>query len=143
MRDAGQISPSTASEYMRNCIMFYRWVRHRELLAPHVQLWRDKPYVLKYFDQVGFERSISGTTTDLSIPNRKRPGQTLEDGLLPVSETDRDSILDFAAENATPELYLMLALGFLPGCGSAASVISKFKLLSTLSLTRPLMDCYV
>ncbi|ERW50966.1 hypothetical protein Q030_01476 [Pseudomonas aeruginosa BWHPSA017] len=115
MRDAGQISPSTASEYMRNCIMFYRWVRHRELLAPHVQLWRDKPYVLKYFDQVGFERSISGTTTDLSIPNRKRPGQTLEDGLLPVSETDRDSILDFAAENATPELYLMLALGFFTG----------------------------
>ncbi len=29
MRDAGQIGPSTASEYMRNCIMFYRWVRHR------------------------------------------------------------------------------------------------------------------
>ena len=29
MRNAGQISPSTASEYMRNCIMFYRWVRHR------------------------------------------------------------------------------------------------------------------
>jgi len=115
MRDAGQISPSTASEYMRNCIMFYRWVRHRELLSPHVQLWREKPYVVKYFDRVGFERTISGTTTDLSIPNRKRPGQTLEDGLLPVSETDRDAILDFAAENATPELYLMLALGFFTG----------------------------
>ncbi len=64
---------------------------------------------------MGFERTISGTTTDLSIPNRKRPGQTLEDGLLPVSETDRDAILDFAAENATPELYLMLALGFFTG----------------------------
>lgn len=115
MRDAGQIGPSTASEYMRNCIMFYRWVRHRELLSPHVQLWREKPYVVKYFDRVGFERTISGTTTDLSIPNRKRPGQTLEDGLLPVSETDRDAILDFAAENATPELYLMLALGFFTG----------------------------
>lgn len=115
MRDAGQISPSTASEYMRNCIMFYRWVKHRELLAPHVQLWREKPYVLKYFDRVGFVRTISGTTTDLSIPNRKRPGQTLEDGLLPVSETDRDSILDFAGENATTELYLMLALGFFTG----------------------------
>ncbi|MEI9345981.1 site-specific integrase, partial [Pseudomonas aeruginosa] len=86
-----------------------------ELLSPHVQLWREKPYVVKYFDRVGFERTISGTTTDLSIPNRKRPGQTLEDGLLPVSETDRDAILDFAAENATPELYLMLALGFFTG----------------------------
>lgn len=115
MRNAGQISPSTASEYMRNCIMFYRWVRHRGLLAPHVPLWREKPYVVKFFDQVGFERTLNGTTTDLSIPNRKRLGQTLEDGLLPVSETDRDTILDFAAENATPELYLMLALGFFTG----------------------------
>ncbi|AKG71802.1 Site-specific recombinase XerD [Serratia fonticola] len=115
MRNVGQISPSTASEYMRNCIMFYRWVRHREFIAPHIPLWREKPYVVKFFDQVGFERTINGAATDLSIPNRKRLGQTLEDGLLPLSETDRDAILDFAAENATPELYLMLALGFFTG----------------------------
>lgn len=114
-RDAGHISPSTASEYMRNCIMFYRWIKHRELLSPHVLLWREKPYTIKYFDQVGFERTISGTATNLSIPNRKRPGQMLEDGLLPVSQTDRDAILDFTKENATLELYLMLALGFFTG----------------------------
>ncbi len=115
MRDAGEIRPSTASEYMRNCVMFYRWVRHKELLSPHLSLWREKPYLVKYFDRVGFERTIRGTTADLNIPNRRRPGQTLEDGLLPVSETDRDAILDFAARNATPELYLMLALGFFTG----------------------------
>ena len=105
MRNAGQISPSTASEYMRNCIMFYRWVRHRELLAPHAPLWREKPYTVKLFDQVGFERSVNGITTDLSIPNRKRLGQTTEDGLLPVSAADRDAIPDFTAANATPALY--------------------------------------
>lgn len=115
MRNAGQLSPSTASEYMRNCIMFYRWVMHKELLAPHVSLWCDKPYAVKFFDQVGFERTISGTTTDISIPNRKRLGQTLEDGLMPVSNTDRDAILDFAAKNATSELYLMLVIGFFTG----------------------------
>jgi integrase len=115
MRDEGQISPSTASEYMRNCVMFYRWVMHKQLLSPHSALWQDKSYIIKYFDRAGFERSISGTTTDLGIPNRKRPGQTLEDGLLPVTEVDRDSILSFAAKNATPELYLMLALGFFTG----------------------------
>lgn len=143
MRNDGQISPSTASEYMRNCIMFYRWVMQKELLAPHVLLWREKPYVVKFFDRVGFERTITGTTTDLSIPNRKRPGLTLEDGLLPVSESGRDAILDFAAENATPELYLMLALGFLPACGSAASVISSFRLWNMPSPTLPLRDYYV
>ncbi len=115
MRDAGQISPSTASEYMRNCVMFYRWVRHKELLPPSLPLWRVKPYLVRYFDRTGFERTIIGTTTDLSIPNRRRPGQTLEDGLLPVSEAARDTILDFAAQHATTELYLMLALGFFTG----------------------------
>ena len=115
IRNAGQISPSTASEYMRNCIMFYRWIMHRELLSPHVVLWRDKPYVVKFFDQVGFERTVNATTTDLNIPNRKRLGQTLEDGLMPVSNKDREAILDFAAKNATPELYLMLVIGFFTG----------------------------
>lgn len=90
-------------------------MRHKELLAPHVPLLREKPYVVKLFDLVGFERTINGTTTDLNIPNRKRLDQTLEDGLLPVPGTDRDTILNFAAENATPEIYLMLALGFFTG----------------------------
>lgn len=33
-RDAGHISPATASEYMRNCTSFDRWVRRRGLLNP-------------------------------------------------------------------------------------------------------------
>jgi len=115
MRNEGQISPSTASEYMRNCIRFYRWVRNKRMLSPNLPLWRDKPYLIKYFDQTGFERTLSGVTTDLSIPNRRRQGVTLEDGLLPVSAADRDAILDFAKNNTTPELYLMLALGFFTG----------------------------
>ncbi|WP_302140960.1 site-specific integrase [Halomonas alkalicola] len=115
LRDAGQISPSTASEYMRNCVMFYRWVRYKKLLSPSLPLWRDKPYLIKYFDRIGFERTIAGTTTDLGIPNRRRIGQALEDGLLPVSESDRDAILDFSSLHATPELHLMLALGFFTG----------------------------
>lgn len=115
LRDAGEISPSTASEYMRNCIMFYRWIRHKGLLAPHIFMWSDRSYFVKYFDKVGFERTVNGITTDLGIPNRKRQGMTLEGGLLPVSDTDRDVILDYAASNGTPELYLMLAIGFYTG----------------------------
>lgn len=115
MRDGGQISPSTASEYMRNCVRFYRWVKCKGLLSPHLPLWRDKPYLIKYFDQVGFERTLRGVTTDLGIPNRKRQGEALEGGLLPVSAADRDAILDFAKNNSTPELYLMLAIGFFTG----------------------------
>ncbi len=41
-RDAGHISPATASEYMRNCISFYRWIRRRGLLNPLLPLWKDR-----------------------------------------------------------------------------------------------------
>lgn len=115
MRDSGQLSPSTASEYMRNCVMFYRWVKSKGLVSPDLPLWRDKPYFIKYFDQVGFERSLNGVTTDIGIPNRTRLGEALEDGLLPVSAVDRDAILNLAKTEATRELYLMLCLGFFTG----------------------------
>lgn len=115
LRNVGGVSPSTASEYMRNCVKFYKWVKAKGLLGAHVALWREKSYLIRFFDQVGFERTFSGVTTDLGIPNRRRPGLTLEDGLLPVSEVDRDAILDFAKTNATPELYLMMAVGFFTG----------------------------
>lgn len=115
LRDLGEISPATASEYMRICIMFYRWVKARQLLDIKACLWVDQSFFVRYFDEVGFERTISGITTDLKIPNRKRPGMLLEDGLLPVSPSDRDVILDFAANNGSREIFLMLALGFFTG----------------------------
>lgn len=114
-RDAGRIAPSTASEYMRNAVSFYRWVMARGLLEPNSPLWRDKAVYLHFFDSVGFERTVVRVTTDLAIPNRKSPGDALEDGLLPVSAPDRDAILAFAKDSASPELYRMLALGFFSG----------------------------
>ncbi|MFH7457150.1 site-specific integrase, partial [Pseudomonas syringae pv. tagetis] len=77
--------------------------------------WKDKRYIIKYIDQVGFERTLAGTSTDLRIPKRKRIGATLEGGLIPVSAVDRVTILDFAKQIASPEHYLMLDLGFFRG----------------------------
>ncbi|WP_150430696.1 site-specific integrase [Dechloromonas sp. CZR5] len=114
-RDAGLMSPSTVSEYMRNAVSFYRWARAKGLLDPNTQLWQDRAVYIQYFDAVGFERTMVQVSTDLAIPNRKRPGAPLEDGLLPVSAEDRELILDFAKNNASPELYRMLALGFFTG----------------------------
>ena len=114
-RDAGRISPGTASEYMRNAVSFYRWLLSRGLLSSEFPLWRDKAAYIRYFDSVGFERTMLRLTTDLAIPNRRRAGDSLEDGLFPVSNADRDSILGFCKENGTPELYRMLALGFFTG----------------------------
>ena len=115
LRDSGAISPATASEYMRNCIMFYHWIKENKLLGEHVPLWRELPYAFSFFDSHGFNRTITGITTDLGIPNRQRPGIRLEGNLLPVSSADRESILDFVSANGSRELYLMLATGFFTG----------------------------
>lgn len=115
LRSSGAISPATASEYMRNCIMFYRWVKENKLLGERISLWREFPYAFSFFDSHGFHRTIAGSTTDLGVPNRKRPGIRLEGNLLPVSPADRESILDFISTNGSRELYLMLATGFFTG----------------------------
>ncbi|KWE65850.1 integrase [Burkholderia ubonensis] len=114
-RNAGRLSPSTASEFMRNVVLFYRWLVSRGLLVTHAPLWRDQVAYLRFFDSVGFERTVVRVSTDLAIPNRKSPGERLEDGLLPVSANDRDVLLSFAKANTTPELYRMLAVGFFTG----------------------------
>lgn len=114
-RNDGKISPSTATQRMRHVIQFYRWVQLRGLLSPASPLWRDRIVYIKYFDAVGFERTLARLTTDLAIPNRARPGERLEDGLLPVSAADRDAILAFARERASPELFRILSLGFFTG----------------------------
>lgn len=115
LRNRGELAPSTATEYMRTCIMFYRWARNKGFLSDVESIWGDKLYTIKYFDKVGFERTVSGITADISIPNRRRIGEILEGGLLPVSAQDRDLILDFVKNNCSIELYLMLSLGFFTG----------------------------
>lgn len=112
---SNDLSPSTASTRMRHVIAFYRWVQGEGLFQPDVKLWRDIPVFIKYFDSVGFERTLRKITTDLSIPNRRRPGERLEDGLLPVAESDRDAILAFVRTRGTPELFLFLSAGFFTG----------------------------
>jgi hypothetical protein len=114
-RNDGLISPSTATMRMRQVVHFYRWVQARGLFSPASSLWRDRIVYIRYFDPVGFERTLLRLTTDLAIPNRTRPGERLEDGLLPVSAADRDAILTFAREHASPELFRMLSLGFFAG----------------------------
>ncbi|MGV8892278.1 MAG: tyrosine-type recombinase/integrase [Burkholderiaceae bacterium] len=110
-----RLAPSTASARMRHVILFYRWVQINRLLQSDELLWKDIPIHIKYFDAVGFERTMTRITTDISISNRKRHGERLEDGLLPVSIEDRNAILQFAKETTCEELFLFLAIGFFSG----------------------------
>lgn len=114
-RDRGDLSPSTASARMRAVIRFYRYAAGRGFISHDAPKWQDKVVVVRLFDTAGFARTMQRLTTDISIPNRARPGMRLEDGLLPLSEQHMSDLLHFAKENASEELYLMLMIGCFTG----------------------------
>lgn len=111
----GQIAPSTASQRMAVTVRFYRWLSASRLLSPRWPMWQERQVGIRITDAFGFERTLKMPSTDLAIKNRARPGERLEDGLLPVSTTNRDAILAIAKEKASEELALMLRLGFRTG----------------------------
>jgi integrase len=116
-RDANQLMPSTASARMSAVVRFYRWC-YREGFVGDKPLWEDSTKVLRFYSSEGFNRTMSVVSSELSIPNRKRQGLFLEDGLLPITGEMRDKLLRYISENGDVELRLMLAIGFFTGARS-------------------------
>ena len=114
-RDTGQISPSTTTARMRAVIQFYRHCDSHNFVSRDAPKWNDKLVNVRYFDSVGFERAIQRLSTDISIPNRARPGFTLENGLLPITADHQGQLLRFTSEKVSEELHLMLVTGFFTG----------------------------
>ena len=133
-RKSGKLAPSTTTARMNATISFYRYAQANGFLGKDVPKSADIPVVLRYFDSVGFERSMQVVTTDISIPNRARPGLTLEDGLLPITEAHRTELLEFSAVHCNPELNLMLQIGF--WTGARIGTITDLK-IANLESARP------
>jgi integrase len=114
-RDNSELAPSTTSQRMRVIVSFYRWLKVTGLLSPEWPMWLDRNVGIHLTNSFGLERTLAVATTDLSIPNRPRPGEQLEDGLLPVSGVERNRILNFARDQASEELFLLLTAGFFTG----------------------------
>ncbi|MNJ43465.1 Phage integrase family protein [compost metagenome] len=133
-RDEGLLAPSTAKQRMGVVIRFYRWLAANKIIASDRPLWKEKTYGVHLRDAFGFDRTLSVSTTDLSIPNRKIIGSLLEDGLLPVPTADVVDIINFAKQNASTELYLFLRLGF--GTGMRFGTIADLKVETILNAPR-------
>ena len=113
----GLLAPSTATHRMNATIHFYRFAQAFGLICRDTALWQERQVVHRYFDSVGFERTILKQSTDLAIPNRARHGLRLEGGLTPLSDEHRQELLLFTGQrdNVSHELDLMLKLGFFSG----------------------------
>lgn len=116
-REEGVLAPSTTTKRMASVIGFYRWCRVYGWVE-RKELWTDKSITIKFTDQVGFTRLMSVVSSDLSIPNRKRQGVILEDGLMPISSEKRDTLLGYLKAEGKHELYLMHMVGFFTGARS-------------------------
>ena len=124
-RNHDEISPSGASHRMRVVVQFYRFLRAEGLIDPTLVMWKERRFTISRFDSVGFERSIIVNSTDLSIPNRKRKGLALEDGLLPLSDDGLAELLRIARSSMPHEFFLMLVLG--TSCGLRVGTITDMK----------------
>lgn len=129
LRNEGVIKPSTAYEYMRSCLSFYLWVKKNDLLPVDLDMFDLEDKTVRYFDRIGFERTITVSSSELRVPNRKRYGLMLEDGLQPVSLAHRDEILRFVRNNGSYELFLMLQIGFFTGMRLGSICSLKIKTL--------------
>lgn len=114
-RKRGSIKPSTATARMRALIQFYRHANAYGFVSRQSPMWRDEMVVLRYFDSVGFERTLMRLKSELSIPNRARPGLTLEDGLTPLRGEHVHALLEFTTSQHLVELHLMLSIAFFTG----------------------------
>lgn len=113
----GLLAPSTATHRMNATIHFYRFAQVYGLVGHDAPMWQERQVVHRFFDSVGFERTMLRQGTNLAIPNRARHGLKLEDGLMPLTDEYRQALLGFTgrAGNVSKELDLMLKLGFFSG----------------------------
>ncbi|KVD49051.1 integrase [Burkholderia sp. ABCPW 11] len=114
-RDDGMLASSTASNCMSTVIQFYRFAEAHNLVRADGPMWVDRLAAIPFYDAAGFKRSMVRLTNDLKIPNRKRVGATLEEGLLPLRSEHMSRLLAYTAMHEIEELHLTLSTGFFTG----------------------------
>jgi integrase len=116
-RQAGEVSPSTATSRMAAIIHFYRWAQVYGWVDRKSK-WDDRNTAIQFVTSVGLSRTMSVVTSELAIPNRKQAGGGLEGGLQPLTDENRAVLLKFLFDHGKVELYLMAMIGFFTGARS-------------------------
>ncbi|MGF6658220.1 integrase [Paraburkholderia youngii] len=113
--DNGMLASTTASNCMCTVIQFYRYADLHNLVGAEAAMWSDRLAVIPFHDGAGYKRAMVRLSSDLSIPNRKRVGHRLEDGLIPLRAEHMCELCKYTSEYSTEELHLMLSCGFFSG----------------------------
>lgn len=115
-RNEGLLASSTTSQAMNAVVAFYRWASANGYAGERSTLFENRSNVITFFDHVGFRRTMSAQSTELSIPNRVRTGIRLEEGLTPISQANSQILMAYLAKYRNYELYLMAKVALQTGC---------------------------
>jgi integrase len=124
-RENHHLAPSTVSAVMNSTLNFYRWASREMLAQCRYDMWEEKAKTVKFFDRTGFSRTMNVMSSELSIPNRRRTGVTLEDGLLPLNKKSLDTLMLHLTNHSNYELYLFHKVAIQTGC--------RYETISTLT----------
>lgn len=113
-RNEGYLAPSTTSARMGVALRFYRWAQITGLLSG-ITFEVFTSTVVHIRDVLGPLARMPASFSNLSIPNKSKAVDVVEGGLVPLEISERDDLLFFASNNASPELFLMLKLAFETG----------------------------
>ncbi|MRX27545.1 tyrosine-type recombinase/integrase [Kangiella sp. HZ709] len=126
------------SRRMNAVVNFYKWAQKRGYIDKQIKMWGEQEISVTYFNKTGFQRTLTVSTTDLRISHRKANISKLEDGLLPLSGEDRDTLLTYLNEHKSESntvLHAMFVIGFFTG-----SRIGSIRTMKIENLKRAIPD---
>lgn len=115
-RNSGGLAASTVKHRINAVINFYKWLYENKLHT--TKIWRDDSEEFNELDKPNFERTIETSLRKLYIPNRKRVGSCLEDGVVPITSKSRSILINELFNSGKIELYLMHKIAFYTGARS-------------------------
>jgi hypothetical protein len=115
---SGGYQCTTAKTNMASVLQFYRFSQAENLIETDSPLWKDHNKTIQFYNSLGFSRTMSIVSSELSVPCRKQSYTSVEGGLLPITGENRDTLLKYLSDSRKKELYLMHQLGFYCGLRS-------------------------
>lgn len=113
-RRAKAISPSLASNRISVIKRFYAWLAEKSLLPDGAKPYSPEPRRVSRPTHTGTVSFVT-ESSDLRIPNRRSVTEGVEDGLFPLSLSQRDFVITCSKAVSSAEHQLFLKLGFFTG----------------------------
>lgn len=115
---SGGYQCTTAKTNMASVLQFYRFSQAENLIETDSPLWKDHNKTIQFYNSLGFSRTMSIVSSELSVPCRKQSYTSVEGGLLPITSENREKLLKFLDDTGKEQLFLMHVLGFFCGLRS-------------------------